>query len=174
MRIAINEKTLESGVLKKGITPHDSEDRFAGHNILLRSEPRQAEPSMICDGSGCLVVWDDETGGAFAGFVPPGGEAPLWHREFSTKGKRPVVARSDDGGAAVAFFAGDRLFIAPVDRDGIGDPSVLSRVSGFQPQPSLVSAGNPGEWLIAWRDYEAGHLEVFVARAHCSPGGDKR
>ncbi len=124
---------------------------------------------MTCDQTGCLVVWDDEGGGAYAGYVPLNQNAPLWHREFSTKGKRPIIARGADGQAAVAYFAGDRLFIAPIDRDGMGAPSVVSRVSGFQPTPHLVAGRNPGEWLIAWRDYEAGHLEVFVARAHCSP-----
>jgi hypothetical protein len=127
---------------------------------------------MICDDAGCLVVWDDESAGAFAGFVPREQKKPLWHREFSTKGKRPVVARSANGSAAVAFYAGDRLLVAPVDRDGIGQPSVISRVSGFQPQPSLVGGTQPGEWLIAWRDFEAGQLEVFVARAQCSSSGE--
>jgi len=160
---------LSDPALTDGIGDATTEDRWAGENIILRSEPRQAEPSMTCDKNGCIVVWDDEAAGAFAGFVPPDQDAPLWHREFSTKGKRPIVARSKDGDAAVAYFAGDRLFIAPVTRDGIGQPSVISRVSGFQPAPSLVAGRAKGEWLIAWRDYEAGHLEVFVARAHCSP-----
>jgi hypothetical protein len=169
LRIPIDEAELKEGVLAKGLEAHETEDRSAGESITLRNEPRQADPSMICDSNGCLVVWDDEAQGAFAGFVPPDQTAPLWHREFSTKGKRPVVARGADGGAAVAYFAGDRLFIAPVDRDGIGEPSVISRVSGTQPKPSIVAGSEPGEWLIAWRDYEAGKLEIFVARAHCSP-----
>lgn len=172
MRIPLNDKELTEGVLHKGIESHESEDRWAGENIVVRAQPRQAEPSMICDDAGCLVVWDDETSGAFAGFVPRSASEPLWHREFSTKGKRPVIARSSDGSAAVAFFAGDRLFVAPVDQDGIGRPSVISRVSGFQPQPSLVAGREPGEWLIAWRDFEAGQLEVFVARAHCTGSGE--
>lgn len=160
---------LSSEALSEGIAAVDPEAQFAGESITLRSQPRQAEPSMTCDQSGCIVVWDDESSGAFAGFVPPDQTAPLWHRQFSTKGKRPIVARNRDGEAAIAYFAGDRLFIAPVNRDGIGAPSVVSRVSGFQPTPHLVAGQEPGEWLIAWRDFEAGHLEIFVARAHCSP-----
>lgn len=160
---------LGHDALKSGVAPEEGEDRSAGTSITLRAQPRQAEPSMTCDQDGCLVVWDDETGGAYAGFVPPDHDAPLWHREFASKGKRPVVARNSEGQAAVTYFAGDRLFIAPVSRDGIGKPSVISRVSGFQPSPSLVAGSAPGEWLVAWRDYEAGHLEIFVARAHCSP-----
>src|SRR5690606_3701398 len=173
MRIPLGEKSGDGGILSKGVEPHASEDRAAGKTVVLRTQPRQAEPSMVCDSDGCLVVWDDEAAGAYAGFVPQDQEQPLWHRQFSAKGKRPTVARSASGQAAVAFYAGDRLFISPVDRDGIGKPSVISRVSGFQPQPSLVEGTEPGEWLVAWRDYEAGQLEIFVARAHCTATGEQ-
>lgn len=172
LRIPLTDKALALGLPAPESADGGGEDRWAGESIVLRTQPRQAEPSMICDDTGCLVVWDDESAGAYAGFVPKGQKKPLWHREFAAKGKRPVVARSANGAAAVAFYASDRLLVAPVDRDGIGKPSIISRVSGFQPQPSLVSGKEPGEWLIAWRDFEAGQLEVFVARAQCTSSGE--
>lgn len=167
-RIMLLRIPLNAPELQTGVESADEEDQVAGEVIVLREETRQAEPSLTCDAQGCLVVWDDEGGGAFAGYVPALDSAALWHREFSSNGKRPVVARNADGDAAVAYFAGDRLFIAPVGRDGVSEPSVLSRVSGFQPAPHLVAGKNRGEWLIAWRDFEAGHLEIFLARAQCS------
>ena len=145
-------------------------DRSVGQTIIIRSHPKQAEPSLVCDADGCLVTWDDETAGAFAAFVPHGGDTVLWHREFSTKGKRPVLAQDGEGHIAAAYFAADRLLLAPVTRDGIGTPSVISKVSGFQPGPKLIAGRVPGEWLISWRDFEAGHLEILVARAQCSIG----
>jgi eukaryotic-like serine/threonine-protein kinase len=145
-------------------------DRAVGQTIVLRSHPKQAEPSLACDADGCLVTWDDETAGAYAAYVPHGQDTVLWHREFSTKGKRPVLAQDGSGHVAAAYFAGDRLLLALVTRDGINSPSVISKVSGFQPGPKLVSGRTPGEWLISWRDFEAGHLEIFVARAQCSIG----
>lgn len=168
LRIPLDAEELRTGVVADG-----SEDRSAGTSVTLRAEPRQAEPSLTCDASGCLIVWDDEQGGAFAGFVPNDKDTPLWYREFSSKGRRPVVARATNGTAAVAFYAGDRVFIAPIDRDGVGTPSIVSRVSGFQPAPSLVAGEMPGEWLLSWRDFEAGRLEIFVARAQCTGGGPK-
>jgi hypothetical protein len=45
----------------------------------------------------------------------------------------------------------------------------LNRVSGFQPEPALARGAKPGEWLVAWRDYEAGPLELFALRAECPP-----
>lgn len=167
-RIMLLRIPLNAPVLQTGVEAFGDEDQVAGEVVVLREEPRQAEPSLTCDAEGCLVVWDDESRGAFAGYVPAGETAALWHREFSSKGKRPVVARNSHGDAAVAYFAGDRLFIAPVGRDGVSEPSVLSRVSGFQPAPHLVAGKNRGEWLIAWRDFEAGHLEIFIVRAQCS------
>jgi len=145
-------------------------DRAVGQTIVLRSHPKQAEPSLACDADGCLVTWDDETAGAYAAYVPHGQDTVLWHREFSTKGKRPVLAQDGSGHVAAAYFAGDRLLLALVTRDGINSPSVISKVSGFQPGPKLVAGRAPGEWLISWRDFEAGHLEIFVARAQCSIG----
>lgn len=145
-------------------------DRSVGQTVVLRSHPKQAEPSLICDAEGCLVVWDDEVTGAFAAFVPHAQDTALWHREFSTKGQRPVLAQDGAGNVALAYFAGDRLLLATVTRDGIGAPSVISKVSGFQPRPKLLSGPAPGEWLISWRDFEAGHLEIFVARAQCTLG----
>ncbi|MGC4089110.1 MAG: hypothetical protein QM756_14745 [Polyangiaceae bacterium] len=44
---------------------------------------------------------------------------------------------------------------------------MVSRVSGIQPAPDVVRGSKPGEWYIAFRDYEAAHLEVFAVRAEC-------
>jgi serine/threonine-protein kinase len=71
----------------------------------------------------------------------------------------------------VAYFAGSRLRVAPISRDGVGTASVISRVSGFQPRPAIVAGKKPGEWVLAFRDYEAGHLEVFVAQVRCAGQG---
>lgn len=166
LRIALDDPLLAVGV------PENQDDRVAGESITLRAEPRQAEPAISCDASGCIVTWDDELAGAFAAYVPHDQPRALWHREFSTKGKRVTIARASSGATSIAYFAGDRLFVASVSRDGVGTPSVVSRVSGMQPAPALAPGKAPGEWLLAWRDFEAGHLEIFVARAQCpaTPG----
>jgi hypothetical protein len=91
---------------------------------------------------------------------------PLWHRQFAEKGTRPAVV-GDEGGASVAWYEDSRLRLATVGRDGLGTPSVVNRVSGFQPAPALARGAKPGEWLLGWRDFEAGHLELFALRAAC-------
>jgi eukaryotic-like serine/threonine-protein kinase len=127
---------------------------------------RSPEPGIACTPEGCLVAWDEEKQGASVAFLEHGRAQPLWHREFAQKGSRPVLFGDEAGGAA-AWFEESRLKFATIGRDGLGSPSLLNRVSGFQPRPALSRGSKPGEWIVAWRDYEAGHLELFALRAEC-------
>jgi serine/threonine-protein kinase len=127
---------------------------------------RSPEPGIACTPEGCLVAWDEEKQGASVAFLAHGQAKPLWHREFAQKGSRPVLYGDEAGGAA-AWFEESRLKLAAIGRDGLGNPSTVNRVSGFQPRPALSRGGKPGEWLVAWRDFEAGHHELFALRAEC-------
>jgi serine/threonine-protein kinase len=129
---------------------------------------RSPEPGVACIQEGCLVAWDEERQGASVAFLEHGRAQPLWHREFAQKGSRPALL-ADEHGGAIAWFEESRLRFASLGRDGLGTPSVLNRVNGFQPHPALARGAKPGEWLVAWRDYEAGHLELFALRAECPP-----
>jgi hypothetical protein len=67
----------------------------------------------------------------------------------------------------MAWFEEARLRLASAGRDGLGAPSVVNRVNGLQPPPALARGSKPGEWLLAWRDYEAAHFELFALKAEC-------
>ncbi|HWP06061.1 MAG TPA: serine/threonine-protein kinase [Polyangiaceae bacterium] len=127
---------------------------------------RVPQPRLACGKDGCLVGWDEEKGGALVAFLEYGKPQPLWHRNFAEKGMRPAIV-GDDAGAATAWFEESRLKLAPLGRDGVSMPSIVNRVSGMQPHPALARGGKPGEWLLAWRDYEAAHLELFALKAEC-------
>ncbi|HVR20415.1 MAG TPA: hypothetical protein VMS65_11980, partial [Polyangiaceae bacterium] len=127
---------------------------------------RSPEPSVACTQEGCLVAWDEERQGAFVAFLAHGRTQPLWHREFAQKGSRPALY-GDETGGAIVWFEEARLRLASIGRDGLGTPNVVNRVNGFQPHPALSRGAKPGEWLVAWRDYEAGHLELFALRTEC-------
>jgi eukaryotic-like serine/threonine-protein kinase len=127
---------------------------------------RMPEPRVGCESEGCLVTWDEEKGGAFIAFLEHGRAQPLWHRQFAEKGARPVLG-GDASGLALAWYEESRLKLAPVGRDGVGKPSLVNRVNGLQPHAEVARGTKAGEWLIAWRDYEAGHLELFALRAEC-------
>jgi serine/threonine protein kinase len=127
---------------------------------------RSPQPRLACGQEGCLIAWDEEKAGASVAFLQHGRPQPLWHRQFAAKGSRPAVVGSDES-ASIAWFEDSRLRLAPLGRDGLGTPSVVNRVTGFQPSPALARGASPKEWLLAWRDYEAGHLELFALRAEC-------
>jgi serine/threonine-protein kinase len=127
---------------------------------------RVPEPRIGCEADGCLVTWDEEKGGAFIAFLEHGRTQPLWHRQFAEKGARPVLG-GDANGLAVSWYEDSRLKLAPAGRDGVSKPSLVNRVNGLQPHAEVARGTKPGEWLVAWRDYEAGHLELFALRAEC-------
>jgi serine/threonine-protein kinase len=170
LRLSLDDPQLKTGVRtedpKKGGDAAD-EDRYVGSmRPVSTAHGKNNQPRIACVAEGCLGVWDDETAGASAAFIEKERGEPLWHREFAAKGSRPAISSSTSG-AAVAWYENSRLKLARISRDGVGPGSILTRVSGFQPYPALIPGAESGEWYVAWRDYEAGHLESFVLRAKC-------
>ena len=134
--------------------------------VVAKTVGRSPQPRLACEKEGCLVGWDEEKGGAKVAFLEHGKPQPLWHRDFAEKGARPAIV-GDDAGLATAWYEESRLRLAPIGRDGVGMPSIVNRVSGLQPHPALARGSKPGEWLLAWRDYEAAHFELFALKAEC-------
>jgi serine/threonine-protein kinase len=150
----------------KRVPPPKADRTLGTLRSLKRVSGRNPEPHLACTSDACFVVWDEEKGGAFIAYLEHGKSAPLWHREFSPKGARPVVTKRD-AQMQLAWFEDSRVRMAPVTRDQVGTPSVMNRVNGLQPHPDLAFGGAPNSWYITWRDYEAGHLEVFALRGEC-------
>jgi serine/threonine-protein kinase len=174
-RIGLSDPLLKQGLpktekeLKKAqlASKGGDKDLFVGSVQPLGAERgKNAEPQVTCVAEGCYVVWDDERGGALVAFIDQEKGEALWHREIAARGARPNVAASE-ARTVVAWYEGGRLKLADLTRDGLGKVSVLARVTGYQPHPDVVAGREAGEWLIAWRDYEAGHLETYVVRAEC-------
>jgi serine/threonine-protein kinase len=70
-------------------------------------------------------------------------------------------------GAVIAWYEAGRLRLASIDRNGLGEPISLAHVTGLQPPAEVVPSLQPKQWYVAWRNYEAGHLESFVIRVEC-------
>jgi serine/threonine protein kinase len=165
LRAPLGDKALETGLGADADTKRG--ERTVGKlQALSDARGKLALPRMTCVSEGCFIVWDDENGGAFAAFVEPAKGEKLWHREFGARGTRPGLG-SNANTVMVAWYEEKRLKLAALTRDGLGPPSVIGRVNGYQPNPLVVPGKQAGEWYVAWRDYEAGHLETFVARAQC-------
>ena len=144
-------------------------DRTLGEGVLVNTDRSKGDaPAIACSGSGCYVVWHGEFGGgASAAYVDPVKGQPLWRKKFSKTGAHPAVAVSTTGDAQVAWFDRGGLMIAPINRDGVGATTKIARVLGDQPMPSIAPGGRPGEWYIAWLDYESGHVEPYAVRVLC-------
>jgi serine/threonine-protein kinase len=157
----------------KGLEPakkndkHDS--RSLGDVALVNTDKSKTDsPVLSCGGGFCFVVWHGESnGGASAAFIEPSKTQPLWRKKFSRTGGHPAVAVAPSGQAQVVWYEGGKVLTAPITRDGVGQTSRIARVSGEQPAPSIVAGQKPGEWYVAWLDYETGHLEAYAARIAC-------
>jgi serine/threonine-protein kinase len=165
LRVPLADAALASGLVidRKKRTP----DQFLGMLApLSRASSKNTTPRIACLKDACTVVWDDDNAGAYAAYIEKEKTEPLWHRDFSPKGIRPTLVSTSDK-TLVAWYEEQRLKLAEVKRDGIGKPSVLARVNGFQPEPDVTRGEKPGQWLVAFRDYESAHFEAFGLRTEC-------
>ncbi|WP_052375271.1 serine/threonine-protein kinase [Chondromyces apiculatus] len=145
-------------------------DRMAGEVALANTEKSRSDgPGISCSADACYLVWhgDPPIGGASAAYVDPAAAQPLWRKKFVKVGMHPAVSVDAEGRAQIVWFEGSRVATAALTRDGVGPATRFARVSGDQPMPSIAPGTKPGEWYIAWLDYEAGHLEPYAARVQC-------
>jgi serine/threonine-protein kinase len=145
-------------------------DRFLGEAPLVNTDKEKSDqPGLACGAGGCFVVWQGEpgVGGASAAFIEPGRATALWRRKFTKVGADPAIAIAASGEAQIVWFERNAVLTAKITRDGVGNPSRIARISGDQPMPSIAPGAKAGEWLIAWLDFEAGHLEPYGARVAC-------
>jgi serine/threonine-protein kinase len=152
--------------LKKG---EHKVDRNIGDMALVNVDKAKADgPSLACGGGACFLAWHGEQGGgAWVAYVDPASAQPVVRRHFSKQGQHPAVGVSSSGAAQVAWYESGKVLIAALSKDGVGTPTKIARISGEQPMPSIVPGNKPGEWYLAWLDYETGHLETYAARVQC-------
>jgi serine/threonine-protein kinase len=144
-------------------------DRALGEVNLVNTDKSKGDaPAIVCSSTACFIVWHAEFGGgASAAYVDSAKGQLLWRRKLSKTGAHPAVAISSTGEVQVAWFDRGGLMIAPINRDGVGVATKIARVLGDQPMPSIAPGGRPGEWYIAWLDYESGHVEPYAVRVLC-------
>ncbi|HEX2880441.1 MAG TPA: serine/threonine-protein kinase [Polyangiaceae bacterium] len=149
-----------------------TEPSYLGDVVKLSSEAtKHTVPQLTCIDAGCFVGWDAENVGAQLGFVKQGESQLAWFREISSKSSRPSVASS--GSKAVAcWYEEGKVKAGMLTVDGVAEGAVVARASGTHPsteiRPSRDGVGtHETHWYLAWRDYEGGEDEPFVARVDC-------
>ncbi len=164
---------LKKGVSMKDLTPK-SPDTTVGEMALINTDKGRAEmPSMACNAGACYIVWNDEgKPGASIAYIEAGKSGPLWRKLFDKAGRHPAVVADGATGVQAFFYDGASVMTAPVDRDGVKDPTPLGHVFVDRPQlsatpPAATPGKKPSQWYVAWNEIEGQHFEVYVARTEC-------
>jgi hypothetical protein len=165
---------LSDGTIKEGLpmpvagkaAPRKGTQHLGTLLPLSGPNTRNTQPRLACSDGGCFVAWEDEKSGASVAFIDKEKLLKIWDREFAPKGSSPALMTGHNK-LQMTWFEDSRLKVAAVTRDGLSPTTVINRVSGYQPSPVMFAGDEPNEWVIAWRDYEAAHLEVFALRAVC-------
>ncbi len=168
--LALQRISLDDPMLAMGLAPEEPpvSDRTLGEaRELTEKKRRMYHPSLVCEGSGCFAVWRDDPRGSNAAYIDPATGTTIWRKRFAHRGTQVSVGLDGSGGGLLVWYQDGRIHVAPIVRDGIGQSSVIARVTGEQPSPSVARGKNHGEWLVAWTDYEAGHLEAYVSGVTC-------
>ncbi|MRG92722.1 serine/threonine protein kinase [Polyangium spumosum] len=159
----------------KGVEPRkkgDRQDRWIGETIVVNTDKSKADMTGIaCTKDACFLVWDGESNsGVSAAYLDAANAQPLWRdKRFSKFGGHPSVGVDAAGNGRIVWFEKGGVMTAPISRDGVKNAAAarIARVSGAQPSPAVIAGKAPGEWLIAWLDFEAGVLEPYAARFVC-------
>jgi eukaryotic-like serine/threonine-protein kinase len=166
LRVPLTDAGLTSGVVVDKKKKQTTDLSIGSISPLSRASGKNTTPRIACLEKACGVVWDDDAAGAYAAYIERDKAEPLWHREFSPKGIRPTLV-STDKKLLVVWYEDSRLKLAELGRDGVGKASVLASVKGFQPEADVTRGEKPGQWLVAFRDYESAHYEAFGLRTEC-------
>jgi serine/threonine-protein kinase len=168
VRIPMND--LKDGVNADGMTA-SSKDRALGEMVTINAVKTRADvPGLACAKDHCFIVWNEESrDGVFAAYVEKASATPLWKKQVTKNtGRHPNVGTAASGEMQLVWFERGRVVTARISRDAVGEPTSVARVSSVdQPTPSVSPGTKPGEWFIAWQDYEGGHLEPYAVRVEC-------
>jgi serine/threonine-protein kinase len=122
-------------------------------------------PVVGCGKDGCFLVWHAGAHGAYAAQVDVEKQQLVWHKVIATAGGHPAIGQARDGTLLIAFFDGGLVKIASLSGDGVGQASVVGKVTGDPPRPWIAPGARPGEWYVAWQSAVEG--EPLVARVAC-------
>jgi serine/threonine-protein kinase len=167
LRVPLADPSFATGGLPPPSDGKREQDRFLGQIVPVSAGAGQHnQPSIACIEQGCFVAWDDQKNGAHVAFFSGTTGEVIWRRDLGPRAIGPTVAGAGND-VVIAWYDGNRLRMSRLTRDGVGPVSLLGRASGYQPPPNVIPGSKPGEWLVAWRDFEAGQHEGFIVRTEC-------
>jgi serine/threonine-protein kinase len=168
MLLQANGKELSTGQQPTVVTSSVStEHRFLTTvQALGREGVASDDPRAHCLADACFALWGEDITGIVAVAIDPRTNETLWRHEIGPHGARPALGANDKQLLA-AWYESSRVRIATIDRFGVGTVATIGKVSGLQPLPDVAATHRPERWLVAWRDYEAGHFEAIAGSVTC-------
>lgn len=125
------------------------------------------EARITCLKDTCYSLWYEQAAGIVANAVDAKTGEQVWRYEIGSRGRDPAIALGSDQLMVAWYEQQSRVRVALVDRQGVSTVSTVGKVSGIQPLPDVAKGRDPNQWLLAWRDFEAGHLEIISASIEC-------
>jgi serine/threonine-protein kinase len=169
----VRSQSVASNAAAPGVEPGkgpvaSATDRTLGTERTLSPKTARAiDPAIACGNGGCFVTWHALQGGGGVAFVDAQTGESRWYRPLGPRSAHPTVSVGSDGEVRLLWAEGGRLLTAKVGPDGIGPSSKIARLVGDRQTASLAPGREPGEWFVAWLDFEAARAEPYGARLRC-------
>jgi serine/threonine-protein kinase len=168
MLLSTTGKELNAGPTTAFTTSSSNTDhRFIAPTQALGSENATSEDARVyCLSEVCFALWSEEPIGIVAMAIATRNNEPLWRHEIGPHGTRPAIG-ANDRQLMAAWYESSRVRVATIDPAGVNTVATVGKVSGIQPLPDVAPTHLSDRWLLAWRDYEAGHFEAVAASISC-------
>lgn len=166
--IPSDAKELATGLapVNAGVVP-EQRFLFPAQPLARDGNAASDDARISCVKDTCFVIWYEQTAGIVATALDATSGEQLWRNEIGTRGKYPALGVGANEVMAAWFEQQSRVKVALLSRQGVSAVSTVGKVSGIQPLPDVAKARAPNQWVLAWRDYEAGHFELVSASVEC-------
>ncbi len=165
--LANNALELTNGIAPMGASAQPEHRFIAPVQVIGRDSSASDDARIACLADTCFSLWGEDAAGIVATALDAKSGEQLWRHEIGPRGTRPAIGIGPDRLMA-AWFEASRVRVATLDRYGVGTVATVGKVSGLQPLPDVAKAHEPNQWLLTWRDFEAGHYEVISASVECA------
>jgi len=162
-----NAPELAVGIAPAGAASPSEHKFIVPVQVLGRDGSASDDPRLSCMKETCFALWGDDAVGVVALAIDAKSGEQLWRHEIGPRGTHPALGVGRDRLMA-AWYESSRLRVTTLDRYGVGTVATVGKVSGLQPLPDVAKANQPNQWLLAWRDFEAGHYEAMTAIVECA------
>src|SRR5512133_579929 len=165
--IGTDSNEVRTGLQPTNAVPPPEQRSVVPMQPLGKDGTLSDEARAACLKDTCYSLWYEQATGIIAIAADAKTGEQVWRYEIGSRGRDPAFALGTDQLMVAWYEQQSRVRVALVDRQGVSTVSTIGKVSGIQPLPEVAKGREANQWLVAWRDFEAGHLEVIAASIEC-------